>query len=266
MPSGIMAVAGTVVIQYNCYMSEENNPLESENIAENIKTGTLFFDWWKLIKSLVFLVIFSALAVYFVFRGQMPWYIPVFFIAVLAVIIILQIVTMRKTSRSLDSSQATQTKDQQATTIAVGETLQAYIPAIMYTGFRMMPALGTGDLPHPENALLLTDQHLLFIFVPLLGADKVIQNQNIGQFDWMAASADIQNKLDQMLSSMSIEQIYQSYPKNFGIALDNLDSVSFSNFPIATTFKTKDGKKYSYSIRNPEDVEKAKQLFANFIR
>lgn len=129
---------------------------------------------------------------------------------------------------------------------------------------RSKSLLGVGEILHPENSIVVTERHVLFIYVPLSGGDKIVSDVDIGLFDWLLAKKDAESKLNEMLSSMSLEQIYQGHPKNFGISLDNIAKIKFSNWRRNVTFITKDDKKYSYGIRAKEDYTKLKKVFTKY--
>ncbi len=147
------------------------------------------------------------------------------------------------------------------------EKVIGYIAGIMNAGgvFTEYSVLGKGEVFHPENAMIVTDKRVLFVLVPLPGAGQVIEDTNISLWQLMLAKKDIENKLKEMLSSMTLNQIMQSSPKNHFINLEDIKQVKISWLLKNLIIITKSNKKYKYSIRDKEDREKAKKLLQNFM-
>jgi hypothetical protein len=132
-------------------------------------------------------------------------------------------------------------------------------------GFTEYSFLGKGKVFHPENAMIITDKRVILVLVPLPGAGEVIEDTNISLWQLLLAKKDIENKLKEMLSSMTLNQIMQSSPKNHFINLEEIKQVKISWLLKNLIITTKAGKKYKYSIRDKEDREKAKKLFQQFM-
>ncbi len=126
--------------------------------------------------------------------------------------------------------------------------------------------LGAGKIITSENAAIITNQRIIFITVPIPGAETMVMGIDIPMWEWIAAKKEIENKLKEMLSSMTIEQILNSNPKNFYVDYSNIERIKFGNFTHSIKIFKRDGKKLKYSIRDVDDFQKAKQLFANYTR
>ncbi|MGI5838548.1 MAG: hypothetical protein ACOX8W_02685 [bacterium] len=65
--------------------------------------------------------------------------------------------------------------------LAAGETPAAMVPAVMRHGkVRSVVSLGTDKVLAPENALLVTDNTIWALTMPLTRADKVVGGTDIG--------------------------------------------------------------------------------------
>ncbi len=148
----------------------------------------------------------------------------------------------------------------------VVDSIAGIIRTALGLEFRVFPFPAVGNVSTPENALILTNKRILFIVVPLPGADKNIVGIDIPILEWLTTEKDIEAKLKEMLSSLSLKQIYQSHPKNFSLNLDGIKTIKINKkLYQCIEIVTQSGKIYRYSIRNKEKFNKAKDLFHNFI-
>lgn len=131
-------------------------------------------------------------------------------------------------------------------------------------GLRGIEVLGTGEVFVPENSLIITDKRLIFVVVPLLGAGKLIEGQDISAWQFLLASKDIESKLQEMLSSMNPDEIISSNKRNFFLLLSDLTKVKVSKFFGRFSFYTKDRKKYTYAVRDKKDLEKISQILKDY--
>jgi hypothetical protein len=74
--------------------------------------------------------------------------------------------------------------------------------------------LGAGKIRNPENSLIVTNQRILFVYAPLPGGDKLIAGADIGHLQWLAMRGKVQEKLNEMISSMSLDEILNSSQSN----------------------------------------------------
>jgi hypothetical protein len=143
------------------------------------------------------------------------------------------------------------------------EKIIDYVAGIMRAGFRLRagPYFGTTKIKDPENAMIITDKRILFIFVPLKGAGQIIGETDISMWQFLLAKKDIEQVLKKMISENSLDKILSSYEKNYALNRDEIERVKISPFFSKIKFFMKDGNKYSYSLRDKNDLGKLKVMF-----
>lgn len=145
------------------------------------------------------------------------------------------------------------------------EKVISYIAGIMNAGgFTDWSILGKGKMFHPETTMIITNKRLLLIAVPLPGAGQVIGTTNISIWQLILARKDIEKKLKEMLSSMSLRQIMNSNEKNYAINLADIKKVKLTIFKKLIII-TRSGKKYKYYIRDKNDQKRVKEIFKEFM-
>ena len=149
----------------------------------------------------------------------------------------------------------------------MAEKVIDYIAGIMRTGFglRGSAVLGVGEVQTSENAMIITDKRVLFITAPIPGAEKIIASTDIPMWQWLAARKDIDNKTREMISSMSVEDIANSNPKNFWVEYSEIEKIDFGRLSRSIEIIKRDSKKLKYSIRDKADFEKAKTILKKFL-
>ena len=152
-----------------------------------------------------------------------------------------------------------------------GEKIIDYIAGIMRAGFgvRGYEVLGVGKVITSENAMLFTSKGILFITVPLPGAETMVSGVDIPMWQWLLAKKDIESKTKEMISSMSAERILKSNPKNYYVSYEEIKAVKFGwkfLFFSSTTISItrNDGKTLKYTIRDKQDFERAKVILKRF--
>ena len=120
-------------------------------------------------------------------------------------------------------------------------------------------------IKNPQNAMIITTRHVVLLFVPLPGGDVMVDGADLRYGYFMFGKKKLEEKLSEMLSSMSLEEIINSDADNIVLSRDDLQPVqppgSFGPFKSAAlTLITKDGQKYSYYFRDQSDLAKAVQL------
>ena len=149
------------------------------------------------------------------------------------------------------------------------EKVLDYVAGILWGGgsggrIYSYEVLGKGKILRPENAMIVTNQRVLFIVVPLPGADQVIAGTNIGMWQWVTQAKEIEKKLKKLLSSKTIPAILKMHEKNYFVNLSDIEKVKLGFITKKLIIKTKDKKRYTYSIRIKEDREKIKKIFKNY--
>jgi len=215
----------------------------------------------RLGKSLGFSAMLFLMAIFFIYLG-VPWYFGVAIILLAIAIIVVEVVSLKRAS-AVDLNVAAEPSPE-VVELEPGEHLVHAIPAVMQYGkTRSVAVLGTGQVLTPENALLITNQSLWALTVPLPGVDKVVAGTDIGKWQWMTAWQDITDKLQEMLSSLPLEEVLIQGRAKRLLKLSELKAVKTLPFTFALRFVTTDGKKYGYSVRVKDDYQRAKDLFRN---
>ncbi len=147
--------------------------------------------------------------------------------------------------------------------IAQTETLIMGIPAIMRYDLRAgsYSILGTGKSLSPENAFLVTNENIWAVTVPGEGAGKVISNTDINKWNWMIDSKDIEERFKRMIGSMSLQDVILSCESHKRIANKDIIWWKAADRSRGIHFRTAEGKKYAYSVRNLSDYERLKDHF-----
>ncbi len=152
--------------------------------------------------------------------------------------------------------------------VALDETIVDYVAGVMATGMRAgtLTIGGAGLLKAPENAIVLTDKNIWFIYIPVPGGDAAIgEGLGVQQLNWMFSYNDLQNKFKKILNTGGLQALVNTHPTNFSIPLNNLAKVE-TNMMGNLVFIDKQGKKYPYGVRKSEDKEKLKSLFKNYMQ
>ncbi|MEP7088415.1 MAG: hypothetical protein ABI884_14025 [Gemmatimonadota bacterium] len=82
------------------------------------------------------------------------------------------------------------------------------------------PESGRKLNPWGQNAFLVSDSRLYFIFVPIALGDQA--RDNMSELESLFGGKRIRAKLDEMLQSMTLQQIYESNPINFALNLSDV--------------------------------------------
>lgn len=201
-------------------------------------------------------ILFAALAIFI----RAPWYFPAGLIIVAAGIIVLSIVTVKRTA-SVDLN----TLDEpvpDSVPLEAGEVVVDTIPAVMrYMVVRSTSYLGTGKVHHPENALIITDRSIWALTVPLAGVDKVVAGTDIGSFQWMWHYKDIAEKLQEMLQALPLEEVFKQGRAKRLMGWEELREAKTRPFSHDIRLIKSNGQTFRYSIRVKEDYLRAKKIF-----
>lgn len=240
-------------------MEDEKREMQSAKLAQTVRTVGLAAETVRLVKTAVFSVILLLLAAV-TLLAHFPWYVGAVIAVVAAAILFIQILTVKRMA-AVDLQQPNLPPPGQIP-LEPGETVSAVIPGVMQYGkVRSYAVLGTGKVIKPENALLLTDQAVWALTVPLPGADKVVSGVDIGKWQWMAAAGDVDAALQKMLDALPLEEVLQQCRAVRLMAFSEIERVSFTPISHGLILESKDGRKYSYTIRQKEDYLRAEQLF-----
>jgi hypothetical protein len=128
-----------------------------------------------------------------------------------------------------------------------------------------VPASGRRLDPWAQNAMLVSDAHIFFIFVPIGRGDQ--EMIGTASFESLYAGNYIRAKLDEMLRTMRLEEIYRSHPINFAIALADVAHVDVEHGAqrwCTITFVDGDGGTLSAIAGNSPDVARF-EAFASHV-
>jgi hypothetical protein len=148
------------------------------------------------------------------------------------------------------------------------ESVLITVPGIMaqHQVVRGYEVLGSGKVINPENAFIVTNKRILFIVVPLPGAGKLIANVDISMWQWALGKGKIEEKLNELLSSYTLDDILHMNNKNFQINLNDLKKVKIGSFLVSkVTFIKNDDSKYKYDIRDKKKLKDLKTIFASYL-
>lgn len=209
--------------------------------------------------TVVIAVVFIGIALFAV-SLEVPWYIPAGLIFVAVGIIVISIVTLKRTANiDLDTLNEPVPAD---VPLEAGETVTATIPAVMrYLVNRSSTYLGAGIVHHPENALIITDRAIWALTVPLPGVDKVVGETDIGKMQWMWQYQEIAAKLQEMLAALPLEEAFKQARAKRLMGLEELKAAKSRPLSLDIRLIRSDGQTFRYSIRVREDYLKAKSLF-----
>lgn len=214
---------------------------------------------YDILRSIVIAVIFILIAVVMIFIG-LPWYFPAVVIIVAVGIIMLSIATAKRTANvdlyTLDEPVP------DSVPLEAGEVLVDTIPAVMrYMVTRSTSYLGTGKVHHPENALIITNRAIWALTVPLAGVDKVVAGTDIGSLQWMWHYKDIAEKLQEMLETLPLEEVFKQGRAKRLMGLEELKVTKTRLLSRDIRLIKSNGQTFRYSIRVKEDYLRAKEIF-----
>ncbi len=142
------------------------------------------------------------------------------------------------------------------------EIIQAVIPAVMRVNkVRSVEVMGRGKVIVPENILVVTNEAIWALTVPLEGVDKVVSGTDIGKWQWTYAYEDIVQTFEEMHSTLPIKELFEACNAKKLMNLNEVESTKVLPNRQTITIKALDGRKIQYAIRRAEDFELAKEIF-----
>lgn len=248
----------------NKVTEEPINIANNQNVSRVIKNVSLASNIYQLLKSIPFAIFIILILVYFISKG-LPLYIGGFFIFFILVMLALGARNIIVTSLININKPRLHEASRIGISVDEDEKITGLIAGILKTGFGIRSNASffraQVNINNPENAILLTDKHIHFVWVPITGSDQAIGSFDLGIFDFVAQRKNILDKLNQMITTMTLSQILQSDNRNFSLLLSNIQKATSSDFQHKITFVTNDNQKYSYSIRDNDDYQRLKQTF-----
>jgi hypothetical protein len=138
--------------------------------------------------------------------------------------------------------------------------LQLVIPGIMKAGVVSHGGAMTVQVQHPENALLVTDQGLYFIYVPMPGADNRYTDTQYATT--MFDRKGISEAFAALRAQYPLSQIIAMDHRNWLVPYMEITSLKLSNFNKTVKIKKANGDHRTYTIRRGENWDKLNQLLA----
>jgi hypothetical protein len=156
--------------------------------------------------------------------------------------------------------------------IPADEVMVDYVVGVLAVGMRAASfgTFGGVTASHPENAIILTNKNVRFVYVPIAGGEVLsapasdVLNVVTGVGS-LFVQGDIEEKLKSILSTGGLPALANTDAKNFAIPLENLSEVKFNILGNAVFVDTA-GKEYSYGLSKAENKEKIQRFFANYIK
>jgi len=233
-----------------------------DSIGSVAKAGATALGILDIVKILIFLIVLSIILIFFVMNG-LPWFIVPVILGLVMLVLVLKIASVKRISEArLDEKPV---ENIPAHPDFGSDKITAAVVGLMKAGgsVRGVEILGAGKIRNPENALIVTDRNLIFLYVPILGGDRTIAGADTGMMNWLFAKGAIEKKLREMLAAMSLNSIFESC-QGFHIPLGSLAKFERGGIKQGIAFVTKDGKKYSYSIRDKGDIERLGKIFSSY--
>ncbi len=255
-------------------------------IGQKVTVAIGIYDIVKNIGGMIVLIVCSV-GVYFYLTDTMHIVLPSFVIpfALLVMIIliigtVLQVIITKKMASANLSSTIEQGPPATRIEIQVGEQLQgafAGITRIMDAKsifkLRAGPRGGAfgsmtqvGEIYQSENSMLVTNDQIILLTVPMPGADTLLSNgqgdgMDIGMGEWLLAKKQMQAKLDQMINTETLAEVANCHPHNFAIDRKTVSSIVFVRKGMAIQINLTDGKRFTYWFREKADAQRAQALF-----
>ncbi len=237
----------------------KNQEVSPDKIVSYLQSGASLVSGLVTVKTISFSILAIILLVVWMLNG-LPYYIGGGLILIIIGFIALDFATFKRV-RTVNLNQELNTGN--SITFENDEKVIDYIVGIMRTGFglRGFEFLGVGNINNPENALLVTDRQVIFIVIPVQGADKLIGGSYIGMWQWLLSKKNLEEKLKSLLASDQLKKVINLYPTNFSINKNNL-VVRFGGKFNQTICFISGERKFCYALRDKKDYLKAKNIFA----
>ncbi|HVF09725.1 MAG TPA: hypothetical protein VNA16_02930 [Abditibacteriaceae bacterium] len=227
--------------------------------------GIKLFALLSNLQGLLFCGIFSAV-VSIVLLLFAPWQITLPVMLLMGIILVFQVITVKRIGAvEMDPTKRRPGRAAGAqVTLGAEEKVLGMVTGLMHTGWRV-ESFGVGHLKNPHNAMVITSRHVFLLFVPLPGGDVMVGDTDMSLGYFMLGKKKVKEKLEEMLSAMSLQEIVNSDAGNIALLRADLLPVqppkAFGPFKSVTlTLVSRGGQNYSYSFRDQSDLASAVQL------
>jgi len=248
-------------------MTEENPENRADKIGGVIKRAETTLSFWSIFPQIAFSLVLLTISLYFRSTGVTPffWFLLVFFVISLILPLLSIISYVRVKKISPDATPLT-TLPPGANEIILDEKLLFHLGGITKTGFANygVAILGAGTNKHPENAILVTNKRIIFIYVPFEYGDKFVDGVDVHGMQFMFAQKAIDEKLESIVNSETLEKIILKYSR----LILPLEKTKESFSPLLLGFIQNlsvnfscDGKKYGYGVITKDKLNQLKECF-----
>lgn len=242
--------------------------IDPNSIGRIVKTGGKISGILGIIAVLIIGSLFIATISSLYSKSQIPLPVALVFDFFVILMIVLKIISYRRISRvQLEPRAAGEEAITNSIEIAPDEKVADCIAGITRAGWGVhsVEVLGAGENKMPENAMLITNKQVIFIVVPVLGADKIIAGADISESQWLYSKKKIEENLREIVATVPLEQIIKSHHRNFALPLSEI-KVQFGSGLFKNNISFLCGsKKYNYSLRDMKDIERTKTIFKDNI-
>jgi len=232
--------------------------------TDSVRTVGIIKSSTRLLIFMILTIIVSAVSIFFISRGFSKT-IGIAAFLVFLLLTIFEAVTLKRVI-SVKNRSLNDLKDRKII-IDPREKIKKYFTGIMRygSGSGSYSFFGAGRNIAPENSLIVTDKNIWVVSVPLKGSGKVISGTDISKWQWIAMQEDIERVLAEMVGTMKLSELIENCLSHIKISFDNINKIVLSDISNGLTITTKNGNKYSCSIRKEKDYKSLKQLLGPLI-
>ncbi len=233
------------------------------DIAKDAKTLSIIDEKVQLIKLSVGLAVVTII----LFILPFPVFIPLLFVVLGATFLGLSFMKLERlknlnTKIPKEPTKQTPTIDVQ---IHPDEKILAATYGIISKQTTGTSYLGLGKSSHPENTMMISNGHILIVLVPLGGDGAIVNGLYISTTNSLLNKTKIKELGEQLIKEKSVQEIALSNNNNITIAFTDIFQVTIKlGFNRGIHIKTKNNKKYSYSIQNKDELTKIKDILTYY--
>lgn len=241
-------------------MNSESNG--ADNFADTVKKVGIARGISRVIKGVCF-ILFAIAFFIFCIKVGVPYYVVLPFVGFFIVMLVLEIVSLKRVaSVNIKSRDNTEVPD---IPFDDNEKIIDYTAGIMRTGqgSGSYGIMGVGKNMAPENTLIITENYILAITIPVSGAGDVISGVDISKWIWMVQQKELQEKFKSMLESMSLKDMIRASEKTVILPMSQVKKFKKSDLSYGITFIMNDLRKHTYSIRSQEDYRRISTFLEN---
>lgn len=224
---------------------------ENENLAQVNQSLSLINKKFELIA----FIPGAAVLLFALFLIGIPGYIILIFSCFVFLLVVFFVIEITRIGK-VDLSIQIPAENVKNLTLIPGEKIIGAIFGILNlkrTGFSF---LGVGKTTKPENTLLITDNRLIFVQIPIPGSNKIVDGAAYSDMNFFWNRGEIKEKGRQMIEKMSLEEIVKQYGIG-GISFDEITSLTLKKMEFFIL--TNANQKYKYLFMDREYIEPLKQ-------